>query len=108
MNYLNHKIVYLTLALLIICALNIGITENFEMFPVRGDYCEKQNLKKAYGPTMCLFEDGSFNLHTNCRCVEPSTGYCKECYPDVKKPFATLVSKKKWKQAMRKRGYKFD
>ena len=56
MNYLNHKIVYLTLALLIICALNIGITENFEMFPVRGDYCEKQNLKKAYGPTMCVLK----------------------------------------------------
>jgi hypothetical protein len=28
MNYFNCKIVYLTLALLLICALNIGITEN--------------------------------------------------------------------------------
>ena len=55
-----------------------------------------------------FFEDGSFNLHTNCKCVDPSTGYCKECYPNVEKPFATLVSKKKWKRMMRKRGYEFD
>ena len=55
MNYLNYKIIYLTLALILICTLNVGLTENFEMFPVRGDYCESKNLKKAYGPTMCVF-----------------------------------------------------
>jgi hypothetical protein len=108
MNYLNCKIIYLILALLLICSLNIGLTEDFEMFPVRDDYCESKNLKKAYGPTMCVFEDGSSNLHTNCRCVDPGTGLCSECYPDVKKKFATLVGKKKWERAVRNSGYDID
>ncbi len=107
MNYFNHKIIYLFLALLLICSLNLGINENFTMFPVRDTYCEDQGLKKAHGPTMCVFEDGSFDLHTNCRCVDPATGYCKECYPRVKKKFTTLISKKKWQQLMEDRGYNY-
>ena len=55
MNYFTNKIIYLFLALLLICSLNLGINEHFKMFPVRDDFCEKQNLKKAYGPTMCVF-----------------------------------------------------
>jgi hypothetical protein len=107
MNYFTNKIIYLFLALLLICSLNLGMTEHFKMFPVRDVFCEEQGLKKAYGPTMCVFEDGTFNLHTNCRCVDPVTGYCKECYPEVKKQFATLISKKKWRRMMKNRGYNY-
>lgn len=105
MNYITKKIIYLFLCLLFICILNNSINENFTMFPVRDDYCEKKNLKKSYGPKMCVFEDGSFNLHTNCRCEDSITGYCKECYPEVEKKFATLISKKKWERLKRERGY---
>ena len=51
MNYFNHKIIYLFLALLLICSLNLGINENFTMFPVRDTYCEDQGLKKAHRTT---------------------------------------------------------
>ena len=59
-------------------------------YSVRDKYYENKNLKIK----MCILEDGSFNLHTSCRCEDPITGFCKECYPEVKKPFTTLVSKK--------------
>ena len=50
---------------------------------------------------MCVLEDGTYNLHTNCRCVDPITGYCKECYPEEQKPFASLVSRKRFRRLMK-------
>ena len=76
-----------------------------KLHTVRDTYCEDKNLKKAYGPTMCIFEDGQFDLHKNCRCIDPYTGFCKECYPRVDKSFATLVSKRKWRKMLRESGY---
>lgn len=97
---MNKVIIYVTLVLIFICAFNNSIFEKLTIFPVRDKYCENKDLKKAYGPKMCILEDGSFNLHTSCRCEDPITGFCKECYPEVKKPFATLVSKKTWNKMM--------
>lgn len=104
-KFKNIKILIIIFIItLLFCILNIN-TENFKLFGVRDCYCEKKGLEKAYGPTMCVFEDGKFDLHKNCRCIDPKTGFCIECYPKVKKPFATLVSKKHWKKMLRDSGY---
>jgi hypothetical protein len=83
------SVICLFLLLLFVISIN-PINEKY-LYPVKDEHCEIQNLKKAYGPTMCILKDGTFNLHTNCRCVDPNTGDCEECYPTVNKPFATLI-----------------
>lgn len=91
----------LKLLLILFSILFFGLifnNENFTLYKTNDLYCENKDLKKAYGPTMCVLEDGTYNLHTNCRCVDPITGYCKECYPEEQKPFATLVGRKKFKK----------
>lgn len=84
------SLIFLFLLLLFVVSIN-PINENY-LYPVKGEHCEIQGLKKAYGPTMCILEDGTFNLHSNCRCIDPYTGLCKECYPEENKPFATLIN----------------
>jgi hypothetical protein len=102
----NYKFIIIILFCLISFVSYSDINnERFKLYGVRDDYCENKGLRKTYGPTMCIFEDGEFDLHKNCRCVDPSTGFCKECYPRVNKPFATLVSKRKWKKMLRESGY---
>tara|TARA_Y100000591_G_C21698702_1_gene627128 strand:- start:356 stop:682 length:327 start_codon:yes stop_codon:yes gene_type:complete len=87
--------------LLVVILFSLMNKEKFTLYGVNDLYCENKDLKKAYGPTMCVYEDGTYNLHTNCRCVDPITGYCKECYPEEHKPFASLVSKKKFRRLMK-------
>lgn len=102
-KFLNkYKFIIITIIFLISF---VSYNENFELYGIRDSYCENKGLNKAYGPTMCIFEDGEFDLHTNCRCIDPKTGFCVECYPRVNKPFATLVSKRKWKKMLRDSGY---
>jgi len=96
------KTVLLLFSILIFIVSINPINEKY-LYPVRDEHCEIQGLDKAYGPTMCILENGTFDLHSNCRCVDPNTGICKECYPDVEKPFATLISKKKYKKLLRNR-----
>tara|TARA_B100001123_G_scaffold431644_1_gene553401 strand:+ start:2684 stop:3037 length:354 start_codon:yes stop_codon:yes gene_type:complete len=106
LNKYKFIILLILLILIALCyntnTLNASLyNENFKLHTVRDTYCEDKNLKKAYGPTMCIFEDGQFDLHKNCRCIDPYTGFCKECYPRVDKSFATLVSKRKWRKMLR-------
>ena len=84
------SLIFLFFLLLLVVSIN-PTNENY-LYPVRGEHCELQGLKKTSGPTMCILEDGTFNPHSNCRCVSPITGFCKECYPPEKKRFATLIN----------------
>ena len=78
------KILLIILSLFALFKL-ISKDEHFTLYGVNDLYCENKDLKKAYGPTMCVHEDGTYNLHTNCRCVDPITGHCNECYPEEEK-----------------------
>jgi len=94
------RISIIMISVYVLCKL-ISKREPFTLYSVNDLYCENKDLKKAYGPTMCVHEDGTYNLHTNCRCVDPITGNCNECYPEEEKPFASLIGRKKFRRLMR-------
>ena len=56
------------------------------LFPVKGlgKECEAKGLKPAFMPTICT-KEGQMNTYANCKCVDPNTGECKICYPEIKK-----------------------
>lgn len=63
-----------------------GIYDN--LWPSRDTYCERKGLKKSYMPQKCVRLDKcgrikEMNRYKNCRCVDPRTGLCMECYPEV-------------------------
>ncbi len=93
---LSHPIImnsylFLFILLLVICwAQLIIMPETFQsglgphgLFPSRDQYCESRGLMKAYPPQTCQLGDGSWSETQNCRCVDISTGDCRECYPPV-------------------------
>lgn len=63
-----------------------GIYDN--LWPSRDTYCERRGLKKSYMPQKCIRLDKcgrikEMNRYKNCRCVDPRTGQCEICYPEV-------------------------
>ena len=56
------------------------------LWPTRSDYCENKDLETAFSPMICSKGD-SINIEYiegNCRCLNPTTGNCAECYPNIK------------------------
>ena len=58
------------------------------LWPSKGTYCESKGLMKSYMPQECIILNDKCEIvkHdkcTNCRCINPRTGFCAECYNNV-------------------------
>lgn len=97
MNLLKSPVIitvftFILLLLLLLFRNNIQNIERFGYFdnlwPSKGTYCESKGLMKSYMPQECIIlnDKGEIVKHdkcTNCRCINPRTGFCAECYNNV-------------------------
>lgn len=88
MQYLLYVLVVITI---LIAVAYLPVTETLDfpkgddekvLVPWDDQYCENQGLVKAYPGQICCHK-GDCDYFRNCRCKDPKTGSCKECWPPI-------------------------
>ena len=67
------------------------------LYPLRSDYCRNNGLQNAVMPKLCCLPGQKCDVYANCRCIDPATNECAECWRDIDVSFHNYVLKKRIK-----------
>ena len=74
------------------------------LYPLRSDYCRSNGLQNAVMPKLCCLPGQKCDPYANCRCINPTTNECAECWRDIDVSFHNYVIKKRIKAKEESKG----